>query len=71
MIIERDIPIPKRKSVVSSKYEPWVSKLTIGDSISFGTRSQASSFANAMKAKGQQPVIRKVGSNEFRVWRDG
>jgi hypothetical protein len=71
MIIERDIPIPKRKSVVSSKYESWVAKLGVGDSISFETRSAASSFANAMKGKGQRAVVRKVGPYEFRVWRDG
>jgi hypothetical protein len=71
MIIERDIPIPKRKSVVSSKYEYWVAKLETGDSIGFPTRGQASAFAFAMKKRGLLPVIRKMGPNEFRVWRDG
>lgn len=71
LVIEPDIPIPKRKTYVSSKYEPWVAKLGVGDSVSFESRAIASAFANAMKAKGQRPVIRKVAPNEFRVWRDG
>ena len=73
MNIEYGIPIPKRRSAYEGKFSQIAKTILPGGSKKFTTRSEASSFANAIRTVGYRAVIRKVkeeGQIFYRVWRD-
>lgn len=70
--IDTGVPVPQPKHVINrGRFKPVYLKMEIGDSVAFPTRVEASSFhTSAISYWGRRSfTTRKVGPNEFRVWR--
>ena len=64
MIIERNIPIPKREK---RGYSQTLQKMKSGDSVAFETKKEAQSFYATAHSLKLHVAMRKMGT-EYRIW---
>lgn len=64
--IEKGVPMPHGRAGRATKY-PW-QEMNIGDSFVGGVTAR-SLITRMGKSTGQKFTSRKIGENEFRIWR--